>query len=553
MNEAPFSLTIAIYAHAPFVPAPLRRFGEEHPIPDAWFAFLSESLVPLLNTLQRLSDETIEAPISIGVSPLLCEMLTDLHLPIAYEKFLHRHIEWCRAHGREFASRGQDTLRGLALFWENWYQSAERDFEENWNRDLLDGLRRLQDTGAIELFTSPTTGAYLPFLSSESALAAQLNLAAENHKKHFARRPRGLWLPSHWQRPNDGPTTRLARLISEAGYEYAIGGAPSLRDDNATRFHAATSPLLRALLGLDVDEVPFHTSAHSPSVELRGDIVVLQPHGALCEQVWNRAGYAGDERFLEAERRAEPGHLRLWRVTGAQLPISQREPYDALGNATVCEAQATHWLERAATWAPHSGARVCAAFEAGLFGARWFEGPNWLYRVLKKAAQSEHIQLQFAAQSATLDSVQTLENAPLLETSVGTAEASLWLNAQTGWLWPAIAECEKEMESLARDFQGTSNPKLCDILNQAAREVLLLQSGDWAIALSTGGGLNRISSHEAANRVADHIDAFRGLAFIARTIAGGQFMSEGERAYFDAQCERNDIFPELSFEHWLRA
>ena len=552
MSNAPISLTFAIHAHAPYVGASARRHADGNPTADSWFAFLAESLSPLLTTLLRLENENIEAPISLGLSPILCEMLSDLDLSPAYEKYLHRHIELCRAHEREFAARGQETFANLSLFWENWYQSAERDWEETFGRDPLDILRRLQDENRIEIFSAPATGAHLPYLHSETAIAAQLGVASENYKKHFARRPHGVWLPLDWRRPGDGPMPRLAKLISEAGFEYAIGGAPTACHDAATRYQSATSPLLRALLDNE-----HATSQHGGGVAVIGDVALLRPHDALCEQVWSREGYAGDERFLDNQRRAEPGHLRLWRISDADSLLTERDVFDPLGNATVCDAQAAHWLERLAQWS-ENGTRLCATFDANLFGAHWFEGPNWLYRVLKKAARSEEVQLQPARQSVTMDAMQGTISDPsqLIDTRPLTAESevetSLWLNAQTEWLWPVIAECESELERLASAHATTLNPKLREVILQAARELLLLESGDWPTAVSTGASLHRTPAHEAANRFADHVAAFQCVCEIAGTIASGEFMSEGQRAYLDFLCARDNIFAELTLDHWLR-
>ncbi len=552
MSTTPIPLTIAIHAHTPYVGAVARRQADSS-ASDAWFAFLAESFSPLLKTLLRLKNENIDAPLSLGLSPILCEMLSDLSLSSAYEKYLHRHIALCRAHEREFAARGQEEFANLSLFWENWYQSAERDWEEIFKRDPMEILRLLQDENRIEIFSAPATGAHLPYLHSETAIAAQLSIAAENYKKHFARRARGVWLPLDWRRPGDGPTPRLANLVSEAGFEYAIAGAPSARNDAATRYLAATSPLLSALLDSDNSEV----SQHAGGVAVVGDVALLRPHDALCEQVWSRAGYAGDERFLDAERRAEPGHLRLWRISESDSLLTEREIFEPLGNATVCDAQAAHWLERAAQWR-EEGTRLCATFEADLLGQRWFEGPNWLYRVLKKVAHSETLKLQPARESVTMDAMQEttgdathiVDTQPL--TPESEVETSLWLNAQTEWLWPVIAACENEMEQLVHAHYDTNNPKLHEVLLQAARELLLLESGDWPTEVSTGAALHRVPAHQAANCFADHVAAFQRLQEIAETIANGEFMSEGQRIYLDFLCAHDNIFPELTLAHWMR-
>lgn len=552
MSNLPFSLSIAIHAHAPYVPATARRQAEST-LSDAWFAFVAETMLPLLNTLQRLRENDIEAPIAVGISPIVCEMLGDLHLPVAFEKYLHRHIERSRAHERELAARGQTVLAQNALFWENWYQTAERDFEEKFNSDLLGALRSLHDAGTIELFTTPATEAFLPYLSRESAINAQLAVAVENFKKHFGSRPRGIWLPSDWRRPNDGPVPRLARLLKENGFEYAVAGAPTTRDDSATRYFCAQSPLLRALLEHDAHALP----QQKVGVTMCDAIAVVQPHAALSEQVWSRAGYAGDARFLHGERRVEPGGLRLWRIThedtSVDLSPARCEPYDAMGNMAICEAQAAHWLERAGAWANEANGPLCAAFEAAFFGRHWFEGPQWLFRVLKRASGDENINLQFVSQSSTLENLLGSEGDALEPLDEGAeVDVSLWLNPQTEWLWPEIADCEARLDELARAHAQTQNPKLREVLNQAARELLLIQSGDWPHALSLGAGLHRESSQHGANRFAEHLDAFECLCSMARTVASGEFLGEGQRAYLDALCDADNIFSEIDFALWAK-
>ena len=90
------------------------------------------------------------------------------------------------------------------------------------------------------------------------------------------------------------------------------------------------------------------------------------------------------------------------------------------------------------------------------------------------------------------------------------------------------------------------------MLNQAARELLLIQSGDWPHALSLGAGIHRQSSQQAANRFAEHLAAFECLCQMAQTVAGGEFLSEGERAYLDALCDADDVFGEIDFALWAR-
>jgi len=540
-------LAVVLHAHTPFVAAPLRRHGHA----ETLYAFIAQTIIPLLNTLHRLAGEEINAPTSLVLSPICCEMLSDLSLPTEFEKYLHRHIEICRAHGREFAGHGMDVSRALALFWENWFQGIERDYEEKFNRDLIGAFRELQNEGRLELLTAPATGALLTALPDETAVEAQLQIGIDSYKKYFGRPPRGLWLPASNGDETQISENYLARALARHGFDYWIAGAPNNSGEEATRYLASTSALLRAVLG-EANEVQ-----SGPPLWIEEGVAALRPHAGLTEQVWNRElGYCGDEQFLDAARRLEPGALRLWRITDNAAPPSRREAYEPFGNSAICEAQAEHWLDRVREFAAESGngQPLCAAFDADFFGAQWFEGPNWLYRTLKKAAADPTIELVTAGDATNIGAFDsTISQTPPAESALDVnpapasspfAAPSLWFNAQTAWLWPEIDDAHRQLKLMAQTHRETGNAKLAEILNQCGREVLLMQSIDWPLALSTQSGT------AAASRFAEHADTLRALLQIAQTVAQGQFMTEGERAFLASATDRDDLFPELSFALW---
>jgi 1,4-alpha-glucan branching enzyme len=569
------SLYIAIHAHAP-LHSGSRRSSD--PLENPLHAFVAQSLVPLLHTLLHLEREGVGAPVSIGISPLLCHQLGQLEFPQEYSKYLQGQIEACQAQGRRFATCGQDAYRDLALFWESWHRSAERDWEDTFKGDVLGALRSLQDSGRVELFTSCATEAFLPFLASQESVAAQLRVARESHKRFFGRSPVGLWLPPL---AAGEPPLALAHALSREGIEFAIcgapGGAPLSEADAGTSFWRTQSSQLDAMLRACTPSGEIPTSRAPRPAELSGSVVFLHPHPPLCEQAWRREGYAGDERFLAPEWQAGPGDLRLWRNARPSL-CARREVYEVGGIGAACEAQAAHWIERAVGWSDGAEGKLCAAFDASLFGADWFEGHNWLQRVLKNAARDERLSLRFAGDCSTVESVtrQTPDEAPDTchpltpsdaegvthghdqPVSATPTEPSLWWNSQTEWLWPEAAQCEREFLALAREHAQTDNPKLREVLDQAARELLLLQCGDWPLSLSVGSGApkQRVSrlrtSDEAAMRFADHGEALRCLLAIARLVSQGKFMTEGQRAYLEQTRAHDDVFPFLSFTQWLQ-
>lgn len=234
METLPTDLALVLALQAPYVDAPHRRSLEPNAPGEALWRWVSESLVPLLNVLERLEREGIEAPLSIAVSPLLCEMLADIHAAPAYLKYLDRQAATARDQAHFFASRGQEIYRAGCAFWEAWYQTAERDFRETYAMDLLGSLRDFASRDRVELLAMPATLAPLALLGRDSSIRAQLALAVESFKKYFGRPPRGLWTCRELERgqaPGAAEEARLdvARLIAAAGFEYVVEGAATTR------------------------------------------------------------------------------------------------------------------------------------------------------------------------------------------------------------------------------------------------------------------------------------------------------------------------------------
>ena len=499
------SLSIVLHAHVPYV------LGHGHwPDGTDWlYRAAAESLMPLLKVLHRLIEDEVSPRLTIGFSPVLCEMLADLKFADEFEKYLQHRIDRTKSNARELASQGFEEYRSLALFWENWYTGADRDFEEIYNRDLLGAFRVLHDESHIELVTAPATQAFLPLLDSPIAIEAQVRIGVESFKKHFARQPRGIVLPSALDL---GTYTSefLESLLATYGLEYFVSAASS---------------------GID-------TTVNHP------------PHGLLsqrelCAQVTNlKEGYAGDPLFLDYEKRHYPGGLRFWRQSGSGANLARKEIYEPFRTGALCGEQAEHWLGKIkASTAGTSGPVLCVACDALAFGQRWFEGFNWLHRVVKKGwiddaiglvTAHEAMQLAHAHQS-TLSAENDDAQPPISE---------LWNTEHNNWVWAEIDACATQLTELATKHVYSSNPKLREILDQCAREVLLMQDGQWPLLMS---GEERAY---AAHRVAGHINVFQHLISIVETVSRGEFMSEGERTFLAATQERDNCFPEVSFSLW---
>jgi len=124
---------------------------------------------------------------------------------------------------------------------------------------------------------------------------------------------------------------------------------------------------------------------------------------------------------------------------------------------------------------------VAAPYDTELFGHWWFEGIRWLRSVLEKLplAGVEPVSL-----GAYLDEHPPSEMISLPESSWGAGgDHRIWLNGGTSWMWRKIWDAERWMEHAAASYRD--RPDLRELLSQAARELLLLESSDWEFLVTT--------------------------------------------------------------------
>ncbi len=516
-GEKSTSLSIVLHAHVPYV-LPYTQW----PGGAEWlYRAAAESFVPLLRTLHRVVAEGTSPRLTVALSPLLCEMLSDLEFAPGFHKYLHERIAGANANKREFAAQGFEHLSHSAMTWEGWYTGLDRDFEEQLNHDIVGALRAMQDEGHLEIIAAPATQAVLGHLSTVESIAAQVRIGIESYKKYFGRQPQGICLPK--------PTSTLynaelvENLLALHGLKYFVPALASLENEGATAFLAEKWDLS----GIAKEgSVPSFT--HSSALPLRDD---------LARRVWSRRdGISSDGTFLDSRRQYFPGGLPYWRQTAPDANPAQTEPYDPALVGAACESHAEAWLQQLVQ--SSGGASTGIALDMLAVGYWWHEGPNWLRRVLRKAS-SHGVDLLTAGEAMQRG------NFSASETTVVPNLAPLSQPENLAWVCEEVGKCEAEMAELARAHREVNNPKVREILDQCARELLLMQDSSWRVLLA-GSEYRTLASQ----RLASHIEVFECLSAIADTVASGEFMSEGARSFLDTMQQRDRPFPDIAFTHW---
>ncbi|HEY8368757.1 MAG TPA: 1,4-alpha-glucan branching protein domain-containing protein [Thermodesulfobacteriota bacterium] len=571
------ALAFVLHSHLPYVIAHGRW-----PHGTDWLnEAAAETYVPLVRMLDRLLAEGRRPRLTIDLSPVLTEMLADDSFKAEFVDYLSQKIEAARRDQAEFGRLGDTGMRRLAADWEAWYVATRAAFTDTYGRDLPGAFRRLEERGAIEIITCGATHGYFPLLCRDTSIQAQVKQAVSAHRRHFGRSPKGIWLPEcayrpsyRWQSPLPGdpdePRERkgVEEFLSENGIEYFIVDAHLLKGGRAIGVYVDRFELLERLWSRYIAERGEPDRPETPrspyelyyvaSRRVGAPVAIFTRDPQTALQVWSgQHGYPGDGRYLDFHKKRFPGGLRYWRVTDAQADLADKQPYEPEAAKSRIGPQADHFRDLVkSTLAGHREATgrpgiLTAPFDAELFGHWWFEGPAWLEAVLRRVEDDPDLELTTCGEY--LEAHRPTEVIALPEGSWGEGgHHFIWLNQDTAWTWKHVYAAERELPALlaeATPARLAANPALERVLEQAARELLLLQASDWQFLIST------LAARDYAEmRVVRHTEDFQRLAAIARRLLaadGGQpgLTPEEETALTTIEA-RDRLFPDLDLTWW---
>src|SRR5215218_8129569 len=296
-------------------------------------------------------------------------------------------------------------------------------------------------------WTSAATHAVLPLLATAGGVRLQLATGIAAQRARSGGWSGGFWLPECAHAP------WLDELLAEAGVRATcVDLTDVLGCGSAEQLRPLRSPAGPLLVPID---------------------------RALLELVWSDAGYPSRGAYRDTHRLTEHRH-QAWAVDGAA--------YDPARAAAQARADAADFVAQAAARVRDGG--VCVvALDTELLGLHWHEGVVWLAELLDAADRSG---LRVAPLDVLLDEVEPAPAPELPVTSWGTRrDLSTWSGPAAGGL--AWRQRAAELRAIA------AGPGVPD---RALRELLALQSSDWAflVTRATAGSYpaGRAAAHEAA-------------------------------------------------------
>ncbi len=553
---------LVLHTHIPYCrKAGVWPFGEEW-IHEA----LSETYIPLLKVLYDLVEEGYKPYITINLTPILVEQLTDTYFNEKFKKYIENKIYLAEKDVKRFDKRGKWAYKKVAQFYVDWYRDIYSTYKDRFNGDVIRAFRDLQDGGYIEIITCAATHGYLPLLGRDSAISAQVKVGRETYKRYFGKDPKGIWLPEcayrpgyNWNPPVEsydaerGPRPGIEKFLVENNINYFFVDAHVLEGGEPKGVYMDRFPALRKLWEQFAEEykdgtilnIKKRTTYLSYLIQYNEDFVnVFARNKETGLQVWSGDwGYPGDFWYREFHKKDEISGLQYWRVTDPSGDLAKKEVYVPEKTGERVKEHAVHFTGLVNNLITNFYNEykipgiVSALYDTELFGHWWFEGVSWIGQVLKDISDMDDIGL--ITNSEYIEKYSSPEVISIPEGSWGEGGYHfVWLNEKTEWMWPIIYRAEKRMEDAAKRYKDTNDYIMERMLNQAARELLLLESSDWPFLITTMQAVEY-----AKKRFKNHVDKFNTLL----DFVDGNKFDEESVAYLTEVEDEDNPFSTIDF------
>jgi 1,4-alpha-glucan branching enzyme len=360
--------------------------------------------------------ERTGAPVTVSLTPVLCDQL---EAPGAMERCL-RFLREVRpeSHRIDLAEQPAELRPAIERSAEEYARAAER----------LDQADLLAAFAPHAAWTSAATHAVLPLVATAAGARLQVGTGVAAHRERFGAWRGGFWLPecahAQWLEP----------ILEEAGVHTTCVDLTDVLG-RGSREH------LRPLLG-------------------EAGVRLVPLDRETIELVWSDHGYPADGGYRDYHARTRMDH-RPWAVDGSV--------YDPERAAALAREHAADFVARVVVRLrdAEDGLVVCA-LDTELLGHWWYEGPLWLEAVVQECERQE---LELVALDDAIEQVEPLPAPPDLPVTTWGSPRDL-----STWEGPGVEDFawrarRAELAVLAAGREASAD---------AARELLALQSSDWA-------------------------------------------------------------------------
>ena len=469
-------LALVLHAHLPFV----RHPESDYVLEEEWlFEAITETYIPLIQSFEGLRQDGVNFKLTMSLTPPLVSMLLDPLLQERYNEHLAKLEELAEMEVERHTHSGH--MRYLAEHQAKEFNGVRQTWEK-YGGNLVKAFKQFFDSNNLEIITCGATHGYLPLMKMyPQAVWAQIQVACEHYEQTFGRSPAGIWLPecAYYE--------GLERMLADAGLRYFL-----------TDGHGILYGRPRPRFG-----------TYAPVFTSTGVAAFGRDHES-SQQVWSsEVGYPGAPEYREFYRDlgwdAEYEYIKPYvmpngqrknvgikyhKITGRNLGLADKELYDPYWAREKAAEHAGNFMFNRVQQVEHlygimqRKPIIVSPYDAKLFGHWWYEGP-WFLDYLFRKSWFDQNTYEMAHLADYLQGNPTQQVINPAQSSWGyKGFHEYWLNETNAWIYPHLHKAAERMIELSK---RTAIDELeTRALNQAARELLLAQSSDWAFIMRTG-------------------------------------------------------------------
>ncbi len=488
-------LALVLHAHLPFVRHPeYDDFLEE----DWFYEAMVETYLPLLDMFERLTADNVDFRITMSVTPPLCNMMSDELLKNRFRHYLHSRIELTE---KEVVRTRDTEYAEVAQMYETKFKRLRELWEDYYHSNILEGFKKFQDMGKLEVITCCATHGFLPLQVHKESVNAQIRIAVEDYKRHFGRAPRGIWLAECAFNPGDDV------YLKEAGIRFFFTESHGILYGSPRPRYGVYAPVY-CPTGVGVFARDME-SAHQVWSADSG-----YPGAPEYREFYRDLGYDLDydyvKPYLHSDGVRRNISVKYNAITG-KVALNQKAPYSPSKAREVAAGHAGNFMFNRQKQIEHlhgflkKKPLIVSMYDAELYGHWWYEGPQFLEFLFRKLHHDQ-------SDIRPITPMEYLEENPdnqVIQPSMSSwgdkGYHEVWLNAGNDWIYRHLNKMAQRMIGLA-NRHSTTDGLLGRALNQCARELVLAQSSDWAFLITVGTAMQYSSK-----RTKEHIDRFNEL------------------------------------------
>jgi 1,4-alpha-glucan branching enzyme len=469
-------LALVLHAHLPFV----RHPESDYVLEEEWlYEAITETYVPLLQVFEGLRRDGIDFKLTMSMTPPLLSMLSDPLLQDRYHSYLATLEELAKLEVE------RNTFNGHLKYLAEHYVEEFRQIRATWegyDRNLIKAFKQFVDSNNLEIITCGATHGYLPLMKMyPEAVWAQIQVACEHYEEHFGRAPKGIWLPecAYYE--------GLERMLADAGLRYFLTDGHGL-------LYARPRPRFGTYAPIFTETGVAAFARDQESSQQVWSSEVGYPGAAEYREFYKDLGWEADYEYIKPYimpngQRKNVG-IKYHKITGKGLGLSDKALYDPYWAREKAAEHAANFMINREKQVQHLHGMmqrpplVVSPYDAELFGHWWYEGPIFIDYLCRK---SWHDQSTYKM-THLADYLRENPNQQVCRPSQSSwgykGFHEYWLNETNTWIYPHLHKAAERMIELAK--REPADELEWKALNQAAREVLLAQSSDWAFIMRTG-------------------------------------------------------------------